>query len=107
MVHSVDYYESVLADMGESARDGIQLFMVSGMGHIMGPSGSQGFNFDSLGVFLEWKETGTAPEQVVVNRYGDCTEAGTRPVCSYPQVAVYQDTGNRNNAANFSCMMPD
>ena len=104
---SVDYYEAVVAEMGEYARDGIRLFMIPGMGHIMSPRGSMGFNFDSLGVLLDWKETGTAPDQVVVNRYADGTEVGTRLVCAYPQTARYQGAGDVNDAANFSCVSPE
>ena len=104
---SVDYAEAVLADMGEQARDGIRLFMIPGMGHIMNRRGPQGFDFDSMGVLLEWKETGTAPDQIVVNRYEDGTEMGTRLVCAYPQVAVYQGAGDVNDAGNFACSMPD
>ena len=100
---SVDYYEAVMADMGEAARDGIRLFMIPGMGHIMGQRGPQGFDFDSLDVLLEWKETNTAPDQIVVNRYENGTEAGTRLVCAYPQVAVYQGGGDVNDARNFTC----
>jgi len=30
----------------------------------------------------------------------------TRPLCPYPQVAVYKGTGSTNDAGNFSCKMP-
>jgi len=102
---SVDYYEAVIAEMGEAASDGIRLFMIPGMGHIMSPRGPQGFNFDSLGVLLDWKQNDEAPDQVVVNRYANGTEIGTRLVCAYPQVAVYQGVGEVNDAANFACNM--
>ena len=103
---SVDYYEAVMAEMGESAQDGIRLFMIPGMGHIMSPRGAMGFNFDSLSVLLNWKETGTPPDQVVVTRYEDGVETGTRQVCAYPQVTVYQGTGDVKDAANFACAQP-
>ena len=103
---SVDYYEAVMAEMGESAQDGIRLFMIPGMGHIMSPRGARGFNFDSLRVLLNWKETGTAPDRVVVTRYEDGVETGTRQVCAYPQVTVYQGAGDVKDAANFACAQP-
>jgi len=31
----------------------------------------------------------------------------TRPVCPYPQVAIYTGSGDTNDAANFSCGMPN
>ncbi len=100
---SVDYYEAVIAEMGESARDGIRLFMIPGMGHIMSPRGSRGFDFDSLAALLDWKQTGVAPDQVVVDHYVDGAEVGTRLVCAYPGNAVYQGSGDVNDAANFAC----
>jgi hypothetical protein len=30
----------------------------------------------------------------------------TRPVCPYPQVAIYKGSGDTNDAANFKCGEP-
>jgi Tannase and feruloyl esterase len=30
----------------------------------------------------------------------------TRPLCAYPQVAVYRGTGSINDASNFVCRLP-
>jgi len=30
----------------------------------------------------------------------------TRPLCPYPQVAVYKGSGSTNDAANFTCKAP-
>jgi feruloyl esterase len=30
----------------------------------------------------------------------------TRPLCPYPQVAVYSGSGTTNDAANFTCKAP-
>jgi feruloyl esterase len=30
----------------------------------------------------------------------------TRPLCPYPQVAVYKGKGSTNDAANFKCRKP-
>jgi feruloyl esterase len=30
----------------------------------------------------------------------------TRPLCPYPQVAIYRGTGSTNDAASFTCKMP-
>ena len=29
-----------------------------------------------------------------------------RPLCPYPQVAMYKGSGNMNDAANFACQTP-
>lgn len=104
---SVDYYKAVQARMGEKQiRDSVRLFMVPGMGHCLGTNGAEAFNFDSLKVLQEWRQGGKAPDQVVTTHYKNGREAGTRLVCSYPQVAVYKGTGSSDDAANFTCKMP-
>jgi feruloyl esterase len=30
----------------------------------------------------------------------------TRPVCAYPEVAIYKGSGDTNDAANFKCGKP-
>jgi len=30
----------------------------------------------------------------------------TRPLCPYPQAAVYRGSGSTNDAANFACKAP-
>ena len=51
---------------------------------------------------VDWVENGNAPEQIIVSS----TVGGvprTRPLCPYPQTAIYNGTGDTNNAANFHC----
>jgi feruloyl esterase len=105
---AVDYYDAVLKRLGNTpqVRDSIRLFMVPGMGHCLGTTGAQAFDYDSLKAVEDWKQTGKAPDQIVVTRYKDGKEVGKRLVCSYPQVAVYKGSGSSDDAANFTCKMP-
>jgi feruloyl esterase len=104
---SVDYYKSVVKKMGEKrTRDFFRLFMVPGMGHQMGTNGVETFNFDSLTVVMEWRETGKAPDQLVATRYQNGKEVGKRLICAYPQVAVYKGSGAQDDPANFTCKVP-
>ena len=53
-----------------------------------------------------WKESGTAPEQIVASHVTNGQVDMTRPLCPYPQTAVYKGTGSVNDAASFSCKKP-
>jgi len=99
---------SLLLDRG-LARDvpaaalarGYRLFLVPGMQHCGGGEGP--FGFETLDVIDSWATTGTAPERIVAQS----TQAGaalSRPLCRYPQVARYNGTGDRADAASFACV---
>jgi feruloyl esterase len=48
-------------------------------------------------------ENGKAPDQIIAARVKDGAIDRTRPLCPYPQVAVYKGSGSTDEAANFSC----
>jgi pimeloyl-ACP methyl ester carboxylesterase len=101
----VDYYESVLKNMGGTTTTSFfRLFMVPGMFHCGGGIGCS--TFDKLTPLVEWVERGTAPEKIVSARIVSGKEVRTRPLCPYPQVAKYKGTGSIDEAANFTCGSP-
>jgi feruloyl esterase len=62
---------------------------------------------DQFGAVVNWVEHGVAPETITASRpitLPDGT-AGTRtrPLCSYPDVAVWTGRGSTDDAANFVC----
>jgi feruloyl esterase len=60
-----------------------------------------------LAALEQWKEQGTAPAQIIAARLSkDGGVERTRPLCPYPQEAVYQGTGSTDEAANFTCRVP-
>jgi len=59
------YYESVLATMGKKQEDWMRLFMVPGMQHCSGGSGTDQFN--KMAVLERWREGGEAPAQIVAS----------------------------------------
>ena len=79
--------------------------------------------FDALGAVQKWIKEGIAPDQIKTT-YGtqgrqfreragmqDTPQSKipvikTRPVCPYPQVAIFQGSGDTNDAANFKCGNP-
>jgi feruloyl esterase len=53
-----------------------------------------------------WRESGTAPERLEASRVTNNRVDMTRPLCAYPQIAVYKGVGSTNDAANFVCKAP-
>jgi hypothetical protein len=47
---------------------------------------------------VDWVEHGIAPTQIIQQ-----SGSRTRPVCPYPQTAVYDGVGDPNLASSFSC----
>jgi feruloyl esterase len=52
---------------------------------------------------VEWVEKGTAPQTMAAARVMDGKVVRTRPLCPYPQTAIYEGSGSTDDAANFSC----
>jgi feruloyl esterase len=71
------------------------------MDHCGGGEGPN--NFDSISAIERWVEGGKAPDVMIASRVKDGKTERTRPLCSYPQVAVYKGSGSTDDAANFSC----
>jgi feruloyl esterase len=81
----------------------MRFFMVPGMGHGPGTNGVENVNFDALGIIERWKQTGKAPDQLVVDHYKNGIGTGKRLVCQFPQVAFYQGRGNAEDPGSYVC----
>lgn len=99
--NTIDYYNSVLAAMGSKQDDWMRLFMAPGMLHCAGGPGPNQFN--ALAALERWVERGIAPAEILAYRATNNRVDMTRPLCPYPQVAVYSGSGSTNDAANFAC----
>lgn len=101
--NSINYYTSVLKAMGGPSNvDGsYRLFMAPGMDHCSGGEGPS--RFDAVSALEQWVENKKAPERIIASRFRDGKIDRTRPLCPYPQVAVYNGTGGMDDAANFTC----
>ncbi|MGE5645320.1 MAG: tannase/feruloyl esterase family alpha/beta hydrolase [Acidobacteriota bacterium] len=101
-LNTVSYYESVLKQMGPNQDDWFRLFMVPGMGHCGGGTGPNQFN--KLAALERWREQNEPPESITAARVNERGAIDmTRPLCPYPQQAVYKGSGSTNDAANFIC----
>ena len=116
-INTVNYYQSVLAKMGErAAQSFVRLYMVPGVQHCDGGPGPDSFGqvgklvFDdplhSVDAALEqWVEKGAAPSAIIASKYSDDQQHAkmTRPLCAYPMATKYKGSGDTNDAANFVC----
>jgi feruloyl esterase len=101
---AINYYKNVLTKTGAGAvKESMRFFIVPAMGHGPGTTGVENFNFDALGVVEQWKQTGKAPDQLIVSHYKNGMEVGKRLVCQYPQVARYEGGGNTEDPARYAC----
>ena len=109
--HTVDYYERIVDFMEGAEGNGYantadfsRLFMMPGMGHCRGGAGPDQADF--MSALVDWVEGGQAPERIVASAVRDGNVTMTRPICPHPQVAVYDGSGDTNDASNFECRVP-
>jgi len=102
--NTVNYYESVVKKMSGKQDNWIRLFMEPGMAHCQGGPGPDQFN--RVAAMERWRESNSAPDMLLASHVTGNNIDMTRPLCPYPQVAVYKGTGSTNDAANFSCKQP-
>jgi feruloyl esterase len=100
---SVQYYDRVSRVLGGRSRidASYRLFMAPGMAHCAGGEGPDAF--DTLSALEQWVEHGQPPERLQASRTRGGKVDRTRPLCPYPQAAVYTGTGSTDDAANFVC----
>ena len=97
---SIKYYEQVTA-RDANLRDYFRMFMLPGVLHCAGGPGPD--RVDWATVISDWVEKGTAPDSVIASKIVEGKTVRTRPLCPYPQRAVYKGSGSIDEAANFAC----
>jgi Tannase and feruloyl esterase len=101
--NSTQYHARVLEALGGAARirDAYRLFMAPGMAHCGGGEGPN--TFDMVSAIEQWVERGKAPDHIIASHSTNGVVDRTRPLCPYPQVAVYKGMGSTDEAASFEC----
>jgi len=99
------YETSAFADSMRRTGDFVRLFMVPGMEHCGGGPGPN--MFDAFGPLATWVEHGRVPREIIASHMTNRTATLTRPLCPYPMTAHYAGHGSTDQAANFSCKLPD
>ena len=101
---TIAYYEALAAG-DPAARDYARLYMLPGVLHCAGGPGPD--RVDWVEAIRAWVEEGQAPDRLVASKLGaEGDPTLTRPLCPYPQVAVYAGTGDPSDEASFACVAP-
>jgi feruloyl esterase len=118
---TVRYFDQVVATVGRGKVADVQkfyrLFMLPGVGHC--GSGPGPYNFgqereiavsndpehDVVSALMEWVEHGAAPQKLIATKFkNNDPKQGVqmqRPIFPYPLEAVWNGSGDTNDAANF------
>ncbi|PYM31217.1 MAG: hypothetical protein DMD80_00785 [Candidatus Rokuibacteriota bacterium] len=106
----INYYRQMASRFGQGSGKGpdferlqefYRLFRAPGVAHCGGGSGPQPQNlFNAL---VDWVEHGVAPAQIRAQTTSGGVVTRTRPLCPYPQTAIYNGSGSTDDAANFHC----
>jgi hypothetical protein len=118
-LNTINYYTSVVNKMGARETDAfVKLYMVPGMQHCSGGPGPDSFgqngpteNADPQhniqSALEQWVEKAVAPSSITATKYvKNDPKKGvdmTRPLCPYPQIAMWSGKGSTADAANFAC----
>lgn len=98
---SVRYYDQVKA-RDPRAGNYLRMFMMPGVLHCIGGPGPD--TADWWSVTDNWVDKGQAPDRVIARKIGeDGAVSRTRPLCPYPQRAVYNGTGSIDDEKNVAC----
>ena len=97
---SIRYYEQVVA-RDPAAADAFRMFLLPGVLHCGGGLGPD--TADWTAAVDNWVEHGQAPERVIATRTANGAAIMSRPLCPYPQKAVYSGAGSTNEAESFVC----
>jgi feruloyl esterase len=114
---TVDYYKALAAAHGgmDDLAQSVRLFMVPGMYHCGGGPGPDQFGgstqrtaasdptHDILWALIDWTERQRAPQRIGASRIADDRVQFTRPLCAFPQAAVYDGHGDPDRVTSFVC----
>ena len=95
---NIYYYSEVLDYYGgqDNVSPFFRFFLAPGVQHCGGGAGPQPQNlFDTM---VDWAQNGVAPDSIMSAGGGR-----TRPLCPFPQTAIYDGAGDPNVASSFKC----
>ena len=87
----LDYYQGA-----DSVSPWFRFFLAPGVNHCGGGIGPQPQSL--FNTMVNWAENGVAPDSILASGGGR-----TRPLCPFPQTALFDGVGNPNFAASFHC----
>jgi hypothetical protein len=100
---TIKYYDDVKA-RDPKVDDYIRMFMMPGVLHCGGGAGPD--KADWAAAIDAWVDGGKPPERIVARKVANGETKRTRPLCPYPQRAIYKGSGSTDEAENFVCRQP-
>ena len=100
---SVHYYRQTAERFGgfKQVQSWFRFFLAPGVTHCGGGVGPQPQAlFDTM---VNWVENGVAPDTISALNVTGGVVTRSRPLCPYPQTAIYNGSGSVNDAASFHC----
>ncbi|TCK04059.1 tannase/feruloyl esterase family alpha/beta hydrolase [Marinobacterium mangrovicola] len=105
---TVSWYNRLDENYKGEANHFVKLYPVPGMNHCSGGPATD--DFDLFTRLVDWVESGDEPQAVTASiaegngeRFSDWSPVRTRKLCPYPQVAVYDGSGDPESAESFTC----
>lgn len=106
----INYYREMAARYSSDGKPDFKnlqsfyrLFRAPGVGHCgLGSTGP--VPTDPFPALVEWVEHGVAPDSLLASGGSAAPKTGrTRPVCAYPETAIYNGTGSIDDASSYHC----
>jgi feruloyl esterase len=97
---SIKYHEQVYA-RDPAAANYFRTFLMPGVLHCSGGVGPDNVDWETA--ITDWVEKGKAPDRVIARKLAAGSVTRTRPLCPYPQKAVYNGSGNSDQETSFTC----
>lgn len=111
---TVQYYDMVedalaRGDEPITIQSFYRLYMMPGVGHCGRGQGPTLTRFDLVTALEDWVERGVAPQAINATNAANPAPVKTltleRPICPYPQEAVYDGSGDITQASSFRCQV--
>jgi feruloyl esterase len=97
---SIRYQEQVQARDPQSGTY-MRTFLLPGVLHCGGGTGPDAV--DWVTAISGWVERGVAPSRITAQKITNGAVTRSRPLCPYPQKAVYSGSGSTDDEKNFVC----
>ena len=115
-----DFFKLYLVPgMAHCGQSEVAPYYIAAAGQIVNTKDGKGFSVpgqedpehDIVLAMMQWVENGTAPEHIIASKWNnDTLENGLlmqRPLCPFPQKAVYGGQGDWHEASSWNCVQGD
>jgi feruloyl esterase len=111
---------STTLQLAPAVQEYFRLFMMPEVGHCGGGTGPDAIGGGApqppaeyrdpehhvVNALMRWVEEGAPPDSIIATKFENGTLLRERPLCPYPQEAVYDGSGDVNSVSSFSCGVP-